>query len=114
MKTILMALLFAATVALGARAETPPAPPAAAGWNDPPASWGATSEIPQYASVPGRETNRLIQGAGREWRELRNGPLTRYGGWLLAIVPAGILLFYLVKGPVRLRGRPTGRLIDKH
>lgn len=116
MKTIRVAiggLLFGATVAFGALAETPPAPPAAAGWNDPPASWEATSEIPQYASVPGRETNRLIQGAGREWRELRNGPLTRYGGWLLAIVPAAILLFYLVKGPIRLRGKPTGRMIER-
>jgi formate dehydrogenase subunit gamma len=107
------ALLFGATLALGALAETPPEPPAAAGWNDPPASWEATSELPQYASVPGRETNRLMQGAGREWRELRNGPVTRYGGWLLAIVPAAILLLYLAKGPIRLRGKPTGRLIER-
>jgi formate dehydrogenase subunit gamma len=107
------ALLFGATIALGALAETPPPPPAAAASNDPPVSWEAASEIPQYASVPGRETNRLIQGAGREWRELRNGPLTRYGGWLLAIVPAAILLFYLVKGPIRLRGQPTGRLVER-
>src|SRR3954471_13424547 len=40
---------------------------AAPGWNNPPESWDAWSERPQYASVPGRETNRLIQGSGREW-----------------------------------------------
>ena len=111
------ALLFGALVALAAGAQTlaePAAsPPGASGWNSPPASWDQTSEIPQYASVPGRETNRLIQGAGREWRELRNGPITRYGGWLLALVPAAIMLFYLVKGPIRLRGKPTGRLIER-
>src|SRR5204863_2432969 len=49
------------------------------GWNNPPA-WDSASERPQYASIPGTDKNRLIQGAGREWREFRNGPVTRYGG----------------------------------
>ncbi len=83
------------------------------GWNNPPASWDSTSERPQYASIPGRETNRLIQTAGREWRAFHNGPLTQYGGWLLVLTLAGILLFYLVKGTFKLHGRPTGRLIER-
>lgn len=86
---------------------------AAAGWNNPPASWDSVSEKPQYASIPGRETNRLIQGAGREWRAFRNGPLTTYGGWLIVVVAAAIMVFYLVKGTIRLRGQPTGRLIER-
>jgi formate dehydrogenase subunit gamma len=112
-----IALIACALVSLAAVAqpanEAPAAPHATAAPNDPPASWESASEVPQYASLPGRETNRLIQGAGREWRELRNGPLTQYGGWLLAVVPAAILLFYLIKGPIRLRGQPTGRLIER-
>jgi formate dehydrogenase subunit gamma len=83
------------------------------GWNNPPASWESASEKPQYASIPGRETNRLIQASGREWRAFHNGPLTQYGGWLLAIVLAAIALFYLIKGTIRLHGRPTGRLIER-
>jgi len=83
------------------------------GWNNPPASWDAASEKPQYASIPGRETNRLIQGSGREWRAFRNGPLTQYGGWLVVIVFAAILLFYLIKGKIKLKGQPTGRLIER-
>jgi formate dehydrogenase subunit gamma len=82
------------------------------GWNNPPA-WDAASERPQYASVPGIDTNRLIQGAGREWREFRNGPLTQLGGWLLVGVLALITIFYLVKGPMKLHGAPTGRLIER-
>jgi formate dehydrogenase subunit gamma len=82
------------------------------GWNNPPA-WDASSERPQYASVPGRETNRLIQGAGREWREFRNGPLTKVGGWLLVGILAAIMLFYLLRGPLVLHGQPTGRLIER-
>lgn len=82
------------------------------GWNNPPA-WDTASERPQYASVPGVDTNRLIQGAGREWREFRNGPLTQIGGWLLVGALALITVFYLVKGPIKLHGAPTGRLIER-
>lgn len=91
-----------------------PAPGSTAvpGWNNPPA-WDSASERPQYASVPGIDTNRLIQGAGREWREFRNGPLTQLGGWLLVLTLALITVFYLVKGAIRTHGAPTGRLIER-
>ena len=82
------------------------------GWNNPPA-WDSASERPQYASIPGIDTNRLIQGAGREWRAFRNGPLTRFGGWFLVGVLAVITLLYLVKGTLRVHGAPTGRLIER-
>jgi formate dehydrogenase subunit gamma len=82
------------------------------GWNNPP-SWGAASEMPGYASLRGVDTNQLIQGAGREWRAFRNGPLTKYGGWILVGVLAVITIFYLLKGAIRLHGQPTGRLIER-
>jgi formate dehydrogenase subunit gamma len=92
--------------------QAPQGSTAVPGWNNPPA-WDNVSGRPQYASVPGREYNVLIQGAGREWRQFRNGPLTQVGGWLLVIVLALILVFYLIKGPIRLHGQPTGRLIER-
>jgi formate dehydrogenase subunit gamma len=105
-----------AATAPAAGATPPPVPAAGStavpGWNNPPV-WDSASERPQYASVPGVDTNRLIQGAGREWRALRNGPITLYGGWLLVIVLAAIAVFYLIKGKIRLHGQPTGRLIER-
>ena len=83
------------------------------GWNNPPTSWDSASERPQYASIPGRETNLLIQTAGRQWRAFHNGPLTQYGGWLLVVTLAAILLFYLIKGNFKLHGPPTRRLIER-
>jgi formate dehydrogenase subunit gamma len=98
------------------KVASPPTPNAGStavpGWNNPPA-WSSASERPQYASIPGVDKNRLIQGAGREWREFRNGPVTQIGGWLLVIVLAGILVFYIIKGKIRLKGAPTGRLIER-
>ena len=83
------------------------------GWNNPPATWGDVSERPQYASIPGRETNRLIQGEGRVWRERHNGPLTQFGGWLLVIVLALLAAVYLIAGEIKLHEKPTGRLIER-
>jgi formate dehydrogenase subunit gamma len=59
-----------------------------------------------YSAVSGQETGVLIQNGGENWRALRNGPLTLYGGWFLVGVAVAILLFYLVRGTVKLeRGR---------
>jgi formate dehydrogenase subunit gamma len=99
------------------KVESPPGPgqgsSAMPGWNNPPKAWEPLNETRQYASVPGIETNRLIQGAGREWRALRNGPVTQAGGWFLVLVIAAILMFYLVKGKIRLHEPRTGRLIER-
>ncbi len=83
------------------------------GWNNPPANWDLASERPQYASIPGAETNRLIQAGGRKWRALRDGWLTQVGGWFVVLVLVAILVFYLIKGTIRLKGAPTGRLIER-
>jgi formate dehydrogenase subunit gamma len=100
----------AAPAATPAAAPAPQAAPAST--NNPP-SWNDVSGKPQYASVPGRETNVLIQGAGNEWRKIRNGPVTFYGGIVL-LIPLGILLlFYLAKGPIKVHDPLTGRQIER-
>jgi formate dehydrogenase subunit gamma len=83
------------------------------------------SGAPNFTSIPGRETNVLIQPparfpgqdavttAGEAWRQFRNGPVTFYGGWLVVLVGIAILAFYFAKGPVKLHERPSGRLIHR-
>jgi formate dehydrogenase subunit gamma len=80
---------------------------------------------PNYTSLPGREMNVLIQPparflgqdvrvtAGEAWRQFRNGPVTFWGGWLVVLVLVAIAAFYFAFGPVKLHGRPTGRLIRR-
>ena len=80
---------------------------------------------PNYTSLPGREMNVLIQPparflgqdvrstAGEAWRQFRNGPVTFWGGWLVVLVLAAIVAFYFIFGPVKLHGKPTGRLIRR-
>jgi formate dehydrogenase subunit gamma len=80
---------------------------------------------PNYTSIPGRETEVLIQPqarfvgqdhrstAGEAWRQFRNGPVTFYGGWLVVLVLVAILAFYFTFGPVKVHDGPTGRLIRR-
>ena len=67
----------------------------------------------QTTQVRGVETNILIQTEGQIWREIRNGPVTIYGGWLLIVVAALIGLYYYTKGALTLRDKPTGRMIQR-
>ena len=66
-----------------------------------------------YTTDRGREAGVLVQSAGETWRQIRNGPVTFYGGWLLVLVAAAILAFYFTKGPLKLHGKPTGRRIAR-
>lgn len=66
-----------------------------------------------YTSLPGREMGVLVQSAGETWRQIRNGPVTFYGGWLVVIVALLIAAIYFAVGPVRLHDKPTGRKIER-
>ncbi len=90
----------------------PPGSTAGVGWNNPP-KWSDVEQKAQYASVPGREMNVLVEDNGQAWRAMRNGPVTFYGGILLLIVPTLLLLFFFIKGPFKLNDSPTGRLVER-
>lgn len=77
-----------------------------------------------YSSLPYPEAGNLVQpfvqypgsswtNAGEAWRQVRNHWLIPYGGSLLLIMGVAIGLFYRRKGPLSLRGAPSGRLIER-
>lgn len=78
-----------------------------------------------YSSLPQREGAVLIQPkaqfpgqarattAGEAWRQYRNGPLTRIGGWLLIAALLAVAAMYLIRGPIKLEQGRTGRLIER-
>lgn len=63
-------------------------------------------------SGPGAGTFVMVQSEGARWRALRNGPVSVYGGWLLALAGAGVIGFFLLRGRVRLPHR-SGRTIAR-
>ncbi|MCO5100124.1 MAG: formate dehydrogenase subunit gamma [Burkholderiaceae bacterium] len=63
--------------------------------------------------LPKFEGGVLIEPRGEDWRQLRNGPMTVWGGWFLVAVLILIALFYLYRGQIRLQEPPTGQLIER-
>lgn len=74
-----------------------------------------SGETPPYqtSQVRGIETTVLVQSEGEVWRQIRNGPITIYGGWLIILVVASIGLFYWRRGQIKLHGKPTGRMLER-
>lgn len=71
------------------------------------------SDQRHYSSLPDKEAGVLILRTGQEWRLLRNGVITVWGGWLLVLVPAVILAFFVWRGTIPLKSAPTGRMIER-
>jgi len=127
------ALATALVLPLAGTAQQPPADPAqqrqaerqlVQPGNNAPVWRGVQAGEPGYTSIKGQETNVLIQPAmrlpgqpvstaGEAWRLFRNNLITPIGGWLFAAVVVLVGVFYWLKGPVKVRGQPTGRLIRR-
>ncbi|HLW04840.1 MAG TPA: formate dehydrogenase subunit gamma [Azoarcus sp.] len=56
-------------------------------------------------------TNTFINNTGENWRQFRMGPLQKYGGWFLALVPLLIALFFVIFGRVKLVDGRAGETI---
>jgi formate dehydrogenase subunit gamma len=71
------------------------------------------SDPQNYVSIPDKQAGVLIQRAGQEWRVIRNGIITVYGGWLLAIAFFGVIAMYTLKGSVKLHEPLSGIKIKR-
>lgn len=81
--------------------------------NNAPTWRAANSGASGFTNLPDHEGGVLIQSAGEEWRQLRNGPVTINGGWFLVAVLLLIAAYYLWRGPIGVTGPPTGRMIER-
>ncbi|HYA19089.1 MAG TPA: formate dehydrogenase subunit gamma [Burkholderiales bacterium] len=82
-------------------------------YNNAPVWREVRSGQPNYTNIKGVETGVLIQSAGETWRAFHNGPMTFYSGILLIAVPVVIFLYYRKFGPLKVHGKPAGRLIQR-
>lgn len=62
-------------------------------------------------SSRGPAADVLIQDGGMRWLEFRKGPLATYGAYLLGGTLVALVLFYLLRGKIRIDGEKTGRKI---
>lgn len=62
-------------------------------------------------TIPDSRAGTLIQPEGREWRQFHQTTLPTYGGYVLLGMLGALVLFYLVRGKVRLESGFSGRTI---
>lgn len=67
------------------------------------------STVEHYSSIKTPEAGVLIQQGGHEWQLLRNGVVTVFGGWLLALAFSAAGALYFVKGTIPINEGPSGR-----
>jgi formate dehydrogenase subunit gamma len=78
------------------------------------AIWDTANSDPyNYVSIPDKEASVLIQRSGQQWRLIRNGIITVYGAWLLAIAFFAIAALFLIKGPIKLHAPMSGVKIKR-
>ena len=62
-------------------------------------------------SIPDQKSANLIQPAGREWRQWHEVTLRWIGGIAILGMLAILVIFYLVRGQVKLENGPSGRKV---
>ncbi len=65
------------------------------------------------ASTGPYTTNQLISNIGQNWRQLRNGPVARYGAYIMGIGLAAVVLFFLIRGRIRIEGGRSGMVVPR-
>jgi formate dehydrogenase subunit gamma len=81
--------------------------------NNQPVWTGVRSGTVGYTTSMSPEAGVLIQTAGQQWRTVKNGQISRIGGWALVGLLALIGAFYAWKGTIQVKDAPTGRLIER-
>ncbi|MDD9924126.1 MAG: formate dehydrogenase subunit gamma [Boseongicola sp.] len=64
-------------------------------------------------SAGGDVARVLVQDGGMAWLEFREGPLRTYGGYALLGVLVLLVLFYLLRGRIKLDEELTGRTVTR-
>lgn len=64
-------------------------------------------------SIPDKKAGILVDSSGETWRALRNGPLPVYGAYALGGMLGLLVLFYLIRGRIRISHGPAGTTIER-
>ena len=64
-------------------------------------------------SSGGLESTVIMQDGGMAWLEFRQGPLQKYGAYLLGATIALLAVFLLLRGRIMIDGPKTGRTIER-
>ncbi len=104
---LLIGALALASVLLAFAAKGPGPNPRADSWSE------VRQGVAGYTSVESRGHDVLIHNGGQNWRVTRNGLVAGLGPWVLAVVLAALIGFYIIVGKDRLEEPRSGILLER-
>jgi formate dehydrogenase subunit gamma len=108
--------LFLPVVGAFAQTPVPPGPNALTGpgvSNDQLLLQQLQGNLQGRVSIPDQKSAMLIQPEGQEWRTLRNGTLKTVSAVVLLGMLAALVVFYMVRGKIRIDAGPSRRRIQR-
>jgi formate dehydrogenase subunit gamma len=66
-----------------------------------------------YVAIPDRNAGVLVQSTGESWRNVRNGPVSTWGAWLILGTLALVALFFAIRGRIRIDHGRSGFTIER-
>ncbi len=66
-----------------------------------------------FVTIPGPNAGVAIQSEGEDWRSIRNGPLSLYGGWLLFGIILLLAVFFVLRGRIPIDAGPSGKTVER-
>jgi formate dehydrogenase subunit gamma len=103
---VLFLALAVANVSLALAQSPPPA-------NDAALLNQMRGDIAGRITIPDAKAALLQQPEGRQWREMREGPVKQLGGWLILGVVVALAAFFAWRGKVRIEGGASNRTITR-
>ena len=64
-------------------------------------------------SLPDKQAAVLVQSEGDNWRAMRNGPVSTFGGWVLLAMIVVLAVFFAVRGRIRVDSGLSGRTVER-
>ena len=64
-------------------------------------------------SIPDKKAGVLIQSEGENWRAIRNGPMSTYGGWALLGIVILLALYFAIRGRIKIEAGPSAKRIER-
>lgn len=106
-----LAIAFIAVDPAVAQDEMQLVPPAGGQANNIEMWRAARGGVQGTVSIPDKKAGVLVQPEGEEWRSLRNGPVSTYGGWAVLGVIVVLAVYFAARGRIRIEGGRSGRAV---
>lgn len=66
-----------------------------------------------FVTIQGPNVGVAIQSEGEDWRSIRNGPLSIYGGWLLFVIILLLAVFFVLRGRIPVDAGFSGKTVER-